>query len=461
MAYLQRVMRRKFYFFVGVLLVLVPALSYAGTYPASVAYTVGGKTESTPQAACAAGLGAGVTYHHTEAINTNTGYCYAIHNAFPNDPPGAYDTYYKVLSCRNGGTLSGSTCTKTCPSGETLDEEGNCGAPCPAPGTNGGPMSGTGEIPFNVCSGGCGYERDSGVQSGIGSSAKWMMTSTFSTGLKCSPSTAGSASPDSPEYNCAKQGMASGNVNGQVVCVAPDVKEDKKKEVNTPPPGTTPDPSKPGTVPSTTETTTNTTCSGAGSCTTTTTTTITTGGTTPDGSAPSKDGKGPGSKTETSTKTEEQPKTSFCEENPNSTLCKDSSFSGTCAAGMAPACTGDAVQCAQANAAWEIKCAVKEEPTGAVYDLGKTIAGGGTDPLGNPLAADKETTINLGTMVSQAAGNRTLTESCIASPSFTVMGKSYIMDTTNFCRFASIVGYLMVAASSIIAIRMVTSGGSV
>ncbi len=122
------------------------------------------------------------------------------------------------------------------------------------------------------------------------------------------------------------------------------------------------------------------------------------------------------------------------------------------------ACTGDAVQCAQASAAWKLNCSMTTEPTDATYTLGKSIAAGGADPKGNPFDAANITTVNVGDIVSTAAGQRTLTETCIASPSFTVMGKTFTFDTTKFCQFASIVGYMMVAASSIIAVRMVTSG---
>jgi hypothetical protein len=77
--------------------------------------------------------------------------------------------------------------------------------------------------------------------------------------------------------------------------------------------------------------------------------------------------------------------------------------------------------------------------------------------MGNPLDPSNATEINVGSIVSTAAGQRTLTATCIASPSFSVMGKTYTFDTTLFCQFASIVGYLMVAASSVIAVRMISS----
>jgi hypothetical protein len=99
------------------------------------------------------------------------------------------------------------------------------------------------------------------------------------------------------------------------------------------------------------------------------------------------------------------------------------------------------------------------EPDDAAYNLGKTIAGGGADPglSKNPLDPANVTEIDVGGIVSEAAGQRSLTPSCIQSPSFTMLGKSYTLDTSQLCQFATVVGYMMVAAASIIAVRMITA----
>lgn len=55
---------------------------------------------------------------------------------------------------------------------------------------------------------------------------------------------------------------------------------------------------------------------------------------------------------------------------------------------------------------------------------------------------------------------RLLTETCLTPPTFTVAGVSYTMNLSLFCNFLGMVGYMMVAASSVICIRMITSGGS-
>jgi hypothetical protein len=107
-----------------------------------------------------------------------------------------------------------------------------------------------------------------------------------------------------------------------------------------------------------------------------------------------------------------------------------------------------------------MKCELTKEPEDDAYKLGKTIAEGGEDPAGNPLAPENIEEIDLGQIIADAAGQRSLSSSCIPPQTFSVMGHSYTLDTTLLCQFAEIVGYMMVAASSIIAVRMVTSGGS-
>lgn len=138
-------------------------------------------------------------------------------------------------------------------------------------------------------------------------------------------------------------------------------------------------------------------------------------------------------------------------------MCKTSAFSGACAAGAEPSCDGDAIQCAQARAAWKLQCDLSREPDDEAYKLGKSLVGGGADPKGNPLDPSKITEVNVGQIVAQAAGQRTLSGQCIQSPSFSALGKTWSLDVTLFCRFAAIVGYLMVAASSVIAVRMISA----
>jgi hypothetical protein len=100
---------------------------------------------------------------------------------------------------------------------------------------------------------------------------------------------------------------------------------------------------------------------------------------------------------------------------------------------------------------------MESEPTDAAYLLGKVISSGGVDSVPNPLSDDKTTKIDLLSIVSTVGGVRLLSSTCIAAPSFTIQGKSYTLPVDQFCSFAQIVGYLMVAASAVIAVRMVAS----
>lgn len=140
-------------------------------------------------------------------------------------------------------------------------------------------------------------------------------------------------------------------------------------------------------------------------------------------------------------------------------ICQIGKYTADDACEAAPACEGDAVQCAQALEVWKLKCAMTKEPEDAAYTRGKSIAAGEGDSFeGNPLDSANAQDVDIGAVISQAAGERTLSGTCIAPQTLTLLGHSYTLDTTQLCNFAQIVGYLMVACASIIAVRMVTSG---
>lgn len=347
---------------------------------------------------------------------------------------------------RNYGV--GDCISNTCPDGSARPVNGLCrGSACD--NSNGQPSPGmTSSIETTCNTQGCKttwwkYEGGSTLRGGGGECVPGeppppdcpagTVTQTIGATTKCYPTTG----------SCAAKGMCGGSVNGVTICVACGSGTETKLPPSTGGKQVTQTPvSGPSvtTIHSEDETTKVTTDSNGNNSVTKSTTV-----TNPDGSK--------------TTTTETQPQQKFCEENPNSSICKSSSFSdGGCTA--PPACDGDAIQCAQANQAWKIKCNMEKEPEDAAYVLGKTLAGGGSDPSGNPLDPSKVTEVSISGIVSGAAGQRTLSGSCIASPSFTVLGRSFTFNTDLFCQFASIVGYLMVAASSIIAVRMVTSGAA-
>lgn len=117
-------------------------------------------------------------------------------------------------------------------------------------------------------------------------------------------------------------------------------------------PPTPPDPTGNNAPPDTKNTTQSATNCKDGKCTTTTTKSTT-------------DANGV---TTTSTNSKTESKDDFCTTNPRSSMCLDGVFGGSCEAGFV--CEGDAVQCAQAKAAYETKCAWEKVPDGVqeAYD---------------------------------------------------------------------------------------------
>jgi len=391
-------------------------------------------------------------------------------------PPNMTCSGSSTCPSTGGWTLSGSNCTRPdCAPGEVRNGAGVCEHPCTAGeattayryrgtfrGATAGVATGTATpTPSTLCDGYCTMTPETvdacNAASAVGSPVVCRYTGP-KTGAHCTPAdgntTAGEASDNgpAPTYDpCHASGKVAGTVDGVPVCTGEAPKSTESTKTTT-------------TPTSTTNTTTTTYCDGAGACSTTTTSTYTSGGSGPNGTGAGSTtvpGTGPGTAGEGKpTETEEQEKSSFCEENPDSPICKVTSFSGACTA-SAPACDGDAVQCAQAAEAWKINCAIRTEPTDAAYVLGKAISGGGADAVKSPLDPSLLTTVDVAGIVTGAGSVRTLTGSCIPPQTFSLSGKSYVFDTTLFCQFATIIGYLMVAASSVIAIRMVVSGGNV
>lgn len=467
----HRVSRLLFVFLLGVATVSLPTLCYAETIPATPT-TVPADASGCPSATstvrdpvtCAKVGGSGSYGAYEWKWEYSSGQCRSRGITYPNIvvacSAGAPVT--TIYSCPDSTwELSGTSCIRVdCPDGEVRQSDGSCKNSCASIagetlGTSSSVIGGSGRSGGNTaCVAGCTVTSNHCLNAQNKNTGKWSFECLgpfVATGDSCTEIPAEEIPPDTPEYDCAIQGKASGTVNGQVICVTPDETTTKKKTTEQPPvvtpsPGTPTDPDNPtptdptnpggpggGGGPKTTEKTT--TCTGT-KCTTTTETTE------PDGTK--------------RLDVKEEDKSTFCEENPKSPMCKEGSFSGTC--GSEPKCEGDAVQCAAAKAAWKLQCDLEKEPDDDAYKLGKSLLSGGKDTVENPLDPSKVVQTNVTDIIADAAGRRTLSGSCIQSPSFSVMGQTYKLDTSLFCEFAEIIGYLMVAASSVIAVRMVTSG---
>lgn len=338
-------------------------------------------------------------------------------------------------------TLSGTTCTRPdCVAPQTRQSDGTCSSPCIA-GTQSQGAYWTGRFkllsgayvgtlnspPSSMCDGACLGTPVSlqNCYSDTSSTYPRPMWCEFLITLTGDTCTGGKG--DAPKSDpCFGQGKVTGTINGVSVCAGDaDTGTTSTKQTQT------------GDGTTTTKESTN--CTGDSCTTVKEETTVN-----PDGT------------TSTKVETDTQDKTSFCTENPTSPICKIGSYTDNgCTA--APACDGDAVQCAQANYAWKMKCNQETEPDDAAYLLGKSLAEGGADPMGNPLDPANATNFDIGSIVSTAAGQRSLSAHCIPSPSFSALGGTFTLDTTKFCEFAGIVGYLMVACASIIAVRMVAA----
>jgi hypothetical protein len=495
MANIHSVTHGIFRFMAGVILLSAACLSHAETVPATpggsyaavvVGYrnasSTGGGLFSTGAEACSAG-GA---YESFYAGSTNLGQYNSLMYKCCDASANRCFTGSYVMGCPNGGSISGTglnaTCLNvyTCPdaswtlSGQTCtrdDNACNAGASSLAGWYTGISAIGDADVASNevgtllpvpqiLCDGQCvgdvvGVESCTHMSGATPQNPKpascrmkitltgQTCTNASGTDMNNNPPSVNPA-PDSPAYNCAVQGKEYGVVNGSIVCVDPNVdtttnsdgsktKSEKPKADSTETTTTTnPD----GSTTTTSSSSNKTTSCTNGVCTTTTTSTNSDGTST--------------------TSTKQEPESEFCKSSPTSPLCKSSTF-GNAECAAQPACEGDAVQCAQAVFSWEIKCALTEEPTDDAYKLGKTVASGGADPADNPFDPANIQEIDVESVVSQAAGQRSLTGTCIQSPSFSVLGHSYTMDTTKLCQFAEIVGNLMVALSTIIAIRMITS----
>ena len=158
----------------------------------------------------------------------------------------------------------------------------------------------------------------------------------------------------------------------------------------------------------------------------------------------------------------DDPLKTFCSTHPTSTLCSDAATGSASASSVCtspPSCTGDAIQCAQLQQSWDIQCAVTYTAD-ATSALGRAVLDG-ADPLASTLpTAANGTTVAVDTTMTAAMGSRTLTSTCIASPSFTIAGKSFTLDLTKYCETMGYAGNLFVSLCMLAGVRIIGKGGA-
>lgn len=336
---------------------------------------------------------------------------------------------YTVSSCPSGYSADGSgNCKPACPSGQSIDPATNS-CTCNSDYSVGGQMiQGDG---YQGCTGGCTvilqsgwYDKAANVTWGY----NWKQT-----GRKCAASdtpTLGSSDPKVLDAKKCGSGLCPGTVNGQSVCVAcsnpkeTTTTKDSSTEVKTPTSGAS------SATSSSSSSSSSTKCTGDTCTTTTTTTTVN-----PDGSKLDK------------TSTKEQPKQDFCTDNPKSAICAQGTWGGSCGSFS---CDGDAVQCAQAQAAWKSACALDIDSTDTKAVAGNAALSAGVrsaehpgnNPDLKPFSASLNTTNPYGA-------------SCPADFSLNAYGHSVVVPLSSACDVFTWMGRLAVALALVVAGRIV------
>jgi len=153
-------------------------------------------------------------------------------------------------------------------------------------------------------------------------------------------------------------------------------------------------------------------------------------------------------------KSGETPQAEYCRDNPNAPQCKVGGFTGACATTFS--CDGDAIQCAQALAAWTFACEATK--TNASTTLGNQIIAG-DDPLkGQVPSSTKYDTIdlNVGGTINQAGF---LAHSCPGDEVFQfVGGHTVTVPWSTWCPYLEMFARLLVAACMLAAVGIIGKG---
>lgn len=376
-----------------------------------------GGAKRTMEEACRATAAIyGWTYQGVQRTSADRWYC--------GMSPGGSDGYV-IMRCQDGtmpapgggpnGTCADPEPQKTCPVDVELLPLGTM----VAAGSN---------LTARACVDGCVV---SGLMGSVRDGVNYISGPIVTTGASCNMGSDG-IPPARPVSNSCKAGQCPGTVNGQSVCVkcSSSTSSSKTKEststAETPASGASSASSSSGTK------TSETTCTGD-KCTTTTTTTTT---------------NSDGSKKEQTT-TVEQPKNEFCQLNPSSPQCKgdESSWGGTCQSG-AFSCDGDAVQCAQAQAAWKSYCEAHVDPSSEWVTKGQAaMRGEGESPHGGSQSFSLGA-FTSGRVIGPSGG-------CPADVTVSLAGTSFTLPFSEYCGVLNAIGLAGNALSMVIAVGIV------
>lgn len=265
------------------------------------------------------------------------------------------------------------------------------------------------------------------------------------TGASCDPMAISSGVPkpaaETPPSDalCVKQGKCPGAVNGTSVCVPCSSKSQSKvkssaEAASSASSGVTTTSGKGTTETETTE------CTG-GSCTTTKT----------------KQTVGSDGSTSEQKTTTTEPISSFCKDNPAAEVCKGeegSKWGGSCAGFT---CDGDAVQCAQAQAAWKLTCGLDTEASDPSVQAGVAAVGAGDRPAGHPGNDADQVPIQLSQMLDSTSLFGSATD-CPSDVSVTAMGKAIALPFSTLCPYLRMLGAAFMASCYLAAALIVFKG---
>lgn len=333
--------------------VIAPLWSYAAT--SGVYWTFGGATVNYPDAlsACRAYNGSTVTVTGTSPAPANFPnylYCIGYNNSDASQTSATHGSVrWENLNCTAGKEFeqaSGTCVTNNCPAAGTQLKDSTYQAQA---GISAG---------VTMCLSGCVAK---GAFSASYGGKNYVTGPVVSTGVTCSGSGASSTVPAAtdPPLTCdAGKCPGSVTINGTTTaacyaCSSVTVPTSTSSAASS---ATAASGAAPGSPSTSSESSSGTTTCTGSQCTTTKTETKTN----PDGS------------TESKSTTAVEDKSSYCAKNPTTPACKaesDSQWGGACSGGFT--CKGDAIQCAQAQAAWKLSCATEipdGDPNKAIGD---------------------------------------------------------------------------------------------
>lgn len=381
-------------------------------------------------------------------------------------PPGYGGAYWQCFFADTtipppNTAKSGGGIKSTCPEGKVPDFDAHACVdappepdPCPEAGTKEGDSSNAyttnSRVPANnLCIGSCSWSAG-GVVPSVCANGKCYYYGPFTSNGSACTGEGGAPPPPEPEpappddASCVSKGQCPGTINGTKVCVPCSSKEGTTSESGSSSGTGTDSNGNPTGGTGTTETTKETTANCTnGSCNTTTTTTVTN----PDGS------------TTTTTETESKPQVDFCKSNPGHIVCKgedEGTWGGDCGSFQ---CTGDAVQCAQAQAAWKAACLLDVAADDPNVVKGGQAMSSDQSALRAQLGLDDNgEAFNLSSMIDSdplfASGG-----GCPADQPVTLLGQSLTLSLSAWCSWLQTAGTILQAAAYLAAALIVFRRG--